>query len=150
MNITIEIEDGYPYINMKYGKGEWDRIKSVISDRKLELRQTENGFGCGYRFSFYADESNSLLSKNKESFINDINYWLYDDEENDDGVRVFKLNSAIFRILPDKHDVVRIPLEKKISIDTFKTLSQKIAELYTLVLEEKLMRTKVEIKFIEA
>ena len=146
MKVKFEIDKGYPYLIIKYDDGEWEKIENILKSLGLQKSYTEKGFGKNLKFEYYRENDTELLNYIKNYFyshisniIDDINDYLYDNQH---------FNIAIFRVIPNSQNEVKILLDKYLTIYELKKLFEKIKELYEIILNIAL-KSEANIKIEE-
>jgi hypothetical protein len=145
MKVKFEIEKGYPYLIVKYENDEWQKIESILKSLGLQKAYTEKGFGKNLKFEYYRENNTELLNYIKNYFyshlnnvVDDINDYLYNGY----------FNIAVFRVIPNEDDEVKILLDKYLTIYELKKLFEKIRELYEILLNLAL-KSEADIKVEE-
>ena len=131
MIIKFKIENGKPFLTIKYENEEWQKIESILKELGLEVRETNNGFGMNYKLKFYRETNEELLRYIRNTFTTTI-YNLFDDINRrlyDNGY----LNLAIFRVIPENGEV-KAPVDKYLTILEFKNIIETIVKIYRILL----------------
>jgi hypothetical protein len=131
MRVKFEIEQGYPYLVIKYEPGEWEKIENILKALNLKKTTTERGFGKNLKLEYYRESDTELLNYLRNYFkshiknvIDDINSYLYDNGY---------FNIAIFRVVPTNNEV-KILLDKYLTVYELKLIFEKIAEVYEILM----------------
>jgi hypothetical protein len=132
MKIKFEIEKGYPYLILRYENDEWQKIENVLKSLGLEKAYTELGFGKNLKFEYYRENDTELLNYIKNYFYSHLNYVI--DDINDLVYHNGYFNIAIFRVIPNSQNEVKILLDKYLTIYELKKIFEKIRELYEILL----------------
>jgi hypothetical protein len=132
MKVKFEIEKGYPYLIVKYEDDEWTKIENILKSLGLQKAYTEKGFGKNLKFEYYRENDTELLNYLKEYFYSHLNNVV--DDINDYIYYNGYFNIAIFRVIPNQNNEVKILLDKYLTIYELKKLFEKIKELYEILL----------------
>jgi hypothetical protein len=145
MKVKFEIEKGYPYLIVKYENDEWQKIENVLKSLGLQKAYTEKGFGKNLKLEYYRENDTELLNFLRNYFyshlsnvIDDINDYIYNGY----------FNIAVFRVIPNEDNEVKILLDKYLTIYELKKLFEKIRELYEILLNLAL-KSEADIKVEE-
>jgi len=145
MKIKFEVEKGYPYLVIKYEGDEWQKIESILKNLGLQKAYTEKGFGKNLKLEYYRENDTELLNFLRNYFyshlsnvIDDINDYIYNGY----------FNIAVFRVIPNQNNEVKILLDKYLTIYELKKLFEKIRELYEILLNLAL-KSEADIKVEE-
>jgi hypothetical protein len=145
MKVKFEIEKGYPYLILKYENDEWQKIENVLKSLGLQKAFTERGFGKNLKLEYYRENDTELLNFLRNYFyshlsnvIDDINDYIYNGY----------FNIAVFRVIPNQNNEVKILLDKYLTIYELKKLFEKIRELYEILLNLAL-KSEADIKVEE-
>jgi hypothetical protein len=143
MRLKLSILNGKPFLTIKYEDEEWSKVKQLLERLGLKEYTTNYGFGIdGLKLKFYRETDTELLNYLK----NTINIQaLHDDINKPALVKDFSLNLAIFRVIPDENNEVKVPLDKYITIVEFKEIVNRIVSIYEKIFNI-LTDAEVEIK----
>jgi hypothetical protein len=146
MKVEFKIERGYPYLVIKYENNEWEKIENILKSLNLEKSVTKMGFGKGLMLEYYREKDTELLNYLKNYIRSKLNYVIDDINRSlyDDGY----FNIAIFRVIPDKSNEVRILLDKYLTISELRHIFENIKIVYELLMNIALKAT-AEIKLEE-
>jgi len=133
MKVEFKLQNGYPYIVIKYEKYEWEKIESILKSLGLQKATTRNGFNKNLTLEYYRETNEELLNYIKKYFsnkisnlIDDINASLYENN---------KFNIALFRVCPSSERLeIKILLDKYLTIAELKDIINKIKQVYELLL----------------
>jgi hypothetical protein len=115
MEIKLGVKKGSYYFCLSYSRREWQFLEDAYKKAGLEVRETQQGFGCGLRFKFYRlpSDDKTLFKEVSEEYYrirqraprlvltDNINSPLLAKAY--DGA-VFNL--AVFRVIPDEKNRV--------------------------------------------
>jgi hypothetical protein len=132
MKVEFKIEKGYPYLILKYENNEWEKIENILKSLNLEKSVTRLGFNKNLELEYYRENNTELLNYLKNYFRNKLNYVV--DDINRSLYENGYFNIAIFRVVPNKNNEVKILLDKYLTISELKFIFEKIAEVYEMLL----------------
>jgi DNA-directed RNA polymerase subunit F len=132
MKIKFKIENGYPYLVIRYENNEWETIENILKELGLQKAKTRMGFNKGLELEYYRELDTELLnylrkyfSSKISNFVDDINASIYEHN---------KFNIALFRVVPNSRGEVKILLDKYLTIAELKELINKIKQVYEMLL----------------
>jgi hypothetical protein len=109
MEIKIGVKRGSYYFKIAYTRREWKYLEDAYKKAGLEIKETQQGFGCGLRFKFYRlpRDDRSLFKEVEEEYykirqsaprltlVDNINATLLSRSESG---AIF--NVGVFRVIP--------------------------------------------------
>jgi hypothetical protein len=132
MRVEFKIEKGYPYLILKYENREWEKIEGILKSLGLEKAVTRLGFNKNLELEYYRENNEELLNYLKNYFRNKLGYFV--DDINRSLFENGYFNIAIFRVVPNKDNEVKILLDKYLTIAELKDIINKIKQVFELLL----------------
>jgi len=152
VKLKLTYNNGNCYLVIKYNDKSVEALKHLFEEElHLKKREITNGFGKGIPLTIWGTEER-YEEQFKELLLNTLRDkfergWLIDNI-NQPFISVGNWNVAIFRIVPNEKNEVKIPLDKFIDIRELRDIVNFITKILTTILNIVVER-EIKIKVLE-